>query len=246
MEREREGEEGTRSQCRGSFLSLAPALKGRWLMAHTPAPPAALHLVHQLGHETLYVGIDVGKLQHVAGFVSQSLLTRHQRFESCPALSFAQSREGFRTLAARIQTYVPLTQVYVLLEVTGHYHQALLQYLHELDIPVYLMHVQKRQAGLLKSDKRDALGLANHLYNALEKGVQTADPLLAVRRLAPPTEAAAQLQGLVQHRQELTAEQTQRKNKLTAICDELFPEFVQICKDPNLPWALALALALAL
>ncbi len=27
------------------------------------------------------------------------------------------------------------------------------------------MHVQKRQAGLLKSDKRDALGLANHLYD---------------------------------------------------------------------------------
>jgi transposase len=209
-------------------------------MPQTQSPPAALHVVPQLGHETLYVGIDVGKLQHVAGFVSQSLLTRHQRYESCPALSFANSREGFRTLADRIQTYVPLTQVYALLEVTGHYHKALVQYLHELDIPVYLMHVQKRQAGLLKSDKRDALGLANHLYNALEKGVQTADPLQAVRRLAPPTEAAAQLHGMVQHRQELIAECTQRKNKLTSICDELFPEFTQICKDPNSISALAL------
>jgi hypothetical protein len=109
-----------------------------------------------------------------------------------------------------------------------------------LDISVYLMHMQKRQAGLLKSDKRDALGLANHLYNALEKGVQTADPLQAVRRLAPPTEAAAQLHGMVHHREELIAEWTQRKNKLTSICDELFPEFTQICKDPNLPAALAL------
>lgn len=114
-----------------------------------------------LAHETLYVGIDVGKLQHVAGFVSQSLLARHQRFESCPALSFANSREGFRSLGDRLQTYVPLTQVDALLEVTGHYHKALVQYLHELDIPVYLMHVQKRQAGLLKSDKRDALGLVS-------------------------------------------------------------------------------------
>jgi transposase len=206
-------------------------------MAQAPAP---LHLVPQLGHETLYVGIDVGKAQHVAGFVSQSLLTRHQRFERCPALSFANGREGFRALADRIQTYVPLTQVYALLEVTGHYHKALVQYLHELDMPVYLMHVQKRQAGLLKSDKRDALGLANHLYNALEKGVQTADPLQAVRRLAPPTETAAQLHGMVRRREELIAECTQRKNKLTAICDELFPEFTQVCKDPNLPSALAL------
>jgi hypothetical protein len=85
-----------------------------------------------------------------------------------------------------------------------------------------------RQAGLLKTDKRDALGLANHLSNALETGVQTADPLQAVRRLAPPTEAAAHVLGMVHHRGELTAEQTRRKNKLTAICDEVFPELTQI------------------
>ena len=113
-----------------------------------------------LAHETLYVGIDIGKLEHVAGFVSRTLLSRYQRFESCPALTFEQSREGFRALLDRIEELVPLTQVYALLEVTGHYHKALLQYLHECEIPVYLMHVQKRQAGLLKSDKRDALGLA--------------------------------------------------------------------------------------
>jgi transposase len=201
---------------------------------------AALHVVPQLGHETLYLGIDVGKAQHVAGFVSRTLLARYQRFESCPALTFAQSREGLRALAERIREYVPLTQVYVLLEVTGHYHRGLVQYLHELDIPVYLMHVQKRQPGLLKSDKRDALGLANHLYNILEKGAQSGDPLQAVRRLVPPTAAAAQLAGMIHHREELVRERTQRKNQLTAICDELFPEFTQVCKDPNAASALAL------
>jgi transposase len=204
------------------------------------ATAAAFHAPPQLGYETLYVGIDVGKLQHVAGFVSQTLFARYQRFENCPALTFAQSREGFRALVDRIQAYVPLTQVYVLLEVTGHYHKALVQYLHEFDIPVYLMHVQKRRAGLLKSDKRDALGLANHLYNTLEKGVQSADPLQAVRRLAPPTAAAAQLYGMIHHREELVRERTQRKNQLTSICDELFPEFTQVCKNPNSSSALAL------
>jgi transposase len=59
------------------------------------------------------------------------------------------------------------------------------------------------------------------------------DPLQAVRRLAPPTEAAAQIRGMVHHRYELIAESTQRKNKLTAICDEVFPEFTVILKDPN-------------
>src|SRR5262249_7625171 len=33
---------------------------------------------------------------------------------------------------------------------------------------------------------------------------------------------------------------TQRKNKLTAICDELFPEFVTVFTDPNGPTVLAL------
>src|SRR5215472_7735564 len=116
-----------------------------------------------LASETLYVGVDIGKRAHVAGFLSSTLLTRHQRFGHCSALAFDNSREGFRSLIDRIQTSVPLTQVQALLEVTGHYHRARLQFLQELDIPVYLIHVQKRQEGLLKTDKRDALALANLL-----------------------------------------------------------------------------------
>jgi len=209
-------------------------------MPRKPSSRLDLVALPQLSHETLYVGVDVGKRAHVAGFLSSTLLTRHQRFEHCPALAFDNSREGFRALLDRIQTYVPLTQVQALLEVTGHYHRALLQYLQELDIPVYVIHVQKRQEGLLKTDKRDALGLANLLYNQLEKGIQVGDPLQAVRRLVSPTEAAAQLRGMVQHHYELVAESTQRKNKLTALCDELFPEFTRLLRDPNLPTALAL------
>ena len=92
-----------------------------------------------------------------------------------------------------------------MLEVTGHYHRALLQYLQELDIPVYVLHVQERPS-----------------------------------RLAPPTQAAAQIRGMVHHRSELIVESTRRKNKLTAICDEVFPEFTTILKDPNGLTALAM------
>jgi hypothetical protein len=38
-----------------------------------------------------------------------------------------------------------------------------------------MIHVEKQREGLLKTDKRDALGLANTLYNQLEKGVQVSD-----------------------------------------------------------------------
>src|SRR5262249_1157374 len=85
-----------------------------------------------LAHGTLYVGIDIGKKTNVAGFISTTLLQRHQRFESCPALSFSNTREGFRSLIDRISSYVPLTQVYVVMEVTGHYHLPMLHYLQEI------------------------------------------------------------------------------------------------------------------
>lgn len=100
--------------------------------------------------------------------------------------------------------------------------------------------------GLLKSDQRDALGLATHLYNTREQGVQSADPLQAVRRLAPPTAAAAQVDGLIPPREEWVRERTQRKNnknKLTSICAELFPELTQVWKDPNSPSGLARRIA---
>ena len=63
-----------------------------------------------------------------------TLLNRHRRFEHCPALSFENSREGLRTLIDRIKTSAPLIQVQIVLEVMGHYHQALLHYLQEQDI----------------------------------------------------------------------------------------------------------------
>jgi len=61
-----------------------------------------------------------------------------------------------------------------------------------------------------------------------------------VHRAVPPSEAAAQLKGFMRHRYELVNEATQRRNKLTAICDEVFPEFTRVFRDPNRPMALDL------
>lgn len=35
--------------------------------------------------ESVYIGVDIGKFKHVAGFISKTLLERHQHFEHCPA-----------------------------------------------------------------------------------------------------------------------------------------------------------------
>lgn len=74
-------------------------------MAHPELQP-----IPMWAHETLYIGVDIGKQTHVAGFISETLMLRHQRFESCPALSFSNTREGFRSLMDHIRSYVPLTR----------------------------------------------------------------------------------------------------------------------------------------
>lgn len=63
-------------------------------MKNTIQTRATLQTIPVLAQDTLYVGVDIGKATHLAGFISTTLLTRHQRFESCPALSFENSREG--------------------------------------------------------------------------------------------------------------------------------------------------------
>lgn len=209
-------------------------------MARRSSARPDLVTVPLLAHETLYVGVDVGKFRHVAGFLSRTLLTRHERFEGCPTLSFEQSREGFRAFVDRIRELVPIEQATVLLEHTGHYHRLLEQYLLELDITVYRIHVQERPKGMNKTDKRDALSLANRLYTQLELGAQVEDKMQLVRHALPPTKAASQLKGLIQRRYELSHQCTHHRNKLTAICDELFPEFTRVFADPNRPIALAI------
>jgi hypothetical protein len=43
-------------------------------MAHTKKACQDLVLQPMLPHETLYVGVDVGKFRHAAGFLSRTLL----------------------------------------------------------------------------------------------------------------------------------------------------------------------------
>jgi hypothetical protein len=146
------------------------------MASRTKAHPD-LTALPMLPHESFYIGVDIGKFKHVAGFISKTLLERHQHFENCPAFLFEQSREGFRAFVERVRAYCPLEQCFIVMEQTGHYHRPLLHYLLELDLSVYVIHVQSRQTGILKTDKRDALGLANHLYNQLALGAEAREQI---------------------------------------------------------------------
>ncbi len=183
--------------------------------------------------ENLYTGIDIGKSKCIAGFVSTSLLAKRKRFEACPTLPFEQSRTGFEKLLATMTAHVPLEHCIVLLERTGHYHRPLVEFLLEQGVAVYWMHVQKQLNKMLKSDRYDALLLANTLYSQLALGVQVADKREQVRRVYPPLPVAAELRGLVRRRYELVQSVVRELNRLTAIKDEIFPEFTEIFTDCN-------------
>lgn len=200
-----------------------------------PSSPLSPHLKVA---PTFFAGIDVGKEKHVAGFVSAALL-KERRFEECPTLDFEQSAAGLRKFLAFVQKHVPLAQCVVLVENTGHYHKALCEQLASHGLSIYIIAVYtKRTHGQSKTDRIDALKLANFLYAQLALGLQLPDKSQQIRALVPPTEVALQLRGLVQRREELTQSLTRTKNKLTAISDELFPEFASLFRDPNATIAL--------
>jgi hypothetical protein len=111
---------------------------------HAPLTPLPL-----FPQESLYVGVDIGKFRHVAGFLSRTLLARHERFEGCPTFAFAQSREGFRSFVDRLREYVPLEQATVLYVI---YNQGIKQGLLPLLDPL-----RERGRGLSFSLRRNAL-----------------------------------------------------------------------------------------
>jgi len=183
----------------------------------------------------LCIGIDIGKFRHLVGFVSADLLAQHCTFAQCPTVVLIPDRLHIDELLAKIALRLPLSECAVLLEHTGHYHRVLVEALHTAGLRVYVVAIKSRKASLDKTDKIDALRLANQIYNQLVLGSQVADPAQRIQDLHPPTPAAAQLDPLMRRRYELVQATTRTRNKLTAIADELFPELTQVpnFRDPN-------------
>lgn len=189
----------------------------------------------------LCVGIDIGKESHVAGFISPALLARYKRFTRCPVRIFKQSRSDIDAMLKAIREHVPLDRVAVLMEQTGHYHRALAETLMAEGLQVYVIAIhQKKTNGLNKTDKQDALRLANMLYGQLLLGQQVEDSSQRVERRLSPIPVAASLAPLIRMHYEQTQDLTRFKNKLTALADEIFPELTEIFQNVNLVAALDL------
>src|SRR5437879_4929933 len=103
--------------------------------------PTTLFGEISLNQPRLCVGIDIGKLSHVAGFVSATLLGKHGRFHFCPTLSFKNSRTGFDGLLTAMQQHAALSDCIVLIENTGHYGRALEYFLQSRGVALHKIHV---------------------------------------------------------------------------------------------------------
>lgn len=187
--------------------------------------------------ERLFVGVDVGKGNHVAAFYSRFLQRKHGHYSKSPTMPFANVRREFERLVTRIRAYAPLETATVILEKTGHYHLALLQYLQEQGVECYLVHVGKRPRRQ-KNDRKDAQGLANMGLTQLELGAMPDNPDQELHRVLPTSEIVQALRGLVQCHTDISKQIVRCKNQLTAIADLLFPELTQVFKNVNLPTAL--------
>lgn len=179
----------------------------------------------------LTVGIDIGKSRHHAALLSRQLLATYTRFDACPTLAIGNDRASFERLLTTLREHGSPEETHVLIERTGHYGHALEHFLQEAGCHLYRIQARARYANN-KTDRADARALATLLYNEVELHAPVVDEKLRIRPLVTPHPLARRMRGLVHHRDELARERTQRKNKLTAIGDELFPELPQIYKDP--------------
>lgn len=177
---------------------------------------------------SLYLGIDIGKQNHMVAWLSAESLKKHKAHTSLPTQSIPNSRAGFDSLLSLIPNP---SEARVLLEHTGHYGFSLEQFLQEHGIQVYRMAAQTKLKGTNKSDKHDAQALAMTLYNQIALHAALLDESERVRPLTPPAPEAYMLRSMVHHRSEMIQERTRRENKLISIADEIFPELSSFFSD---------------
>jgi transposase len=188
----------------------------------------------------VYIGFDISKDGHYVAILCPPIFKEHRRYTAIPAHRIGNNRTEFEKLYQDLEKLTSPDRCFACLERTGHYGFALEQFLLERGIQVYRVQASKTIGD--KTDKRDAQRLALAAYNQLELHARVSEPSQEVRRLVPPQPIFAFLRPLVHHRAELVREQVRRKNQLTALVDEAFPEFVQIYKNPNTRSALQMRL----
>ena len=177
----------------------------------------------QLSSETLIVGVDVSKLEHVAKAID------YRGIELTKAIKFESNIKGFRAFLSWIYTLQEAhnkSSVIVGLEPTGPYGHTLAQFLGNCDIhTVLILGKQVNTAKELddntpsKNDYKDALIIAKLVKDG------------RYRKLRKFTEEVASLKEAMAHDRQLTKDLTRIKCRIDNWLCQYFPEFKKAFKS---------------
>ena len=174
---------------------------------------------------TLVVGIDIAKERQWARFVDC------RGIECGKALFFNNDRDGFIAILSKLREIIKeksFVDAIVGMEPTGHYWKALANFLMKQEnIRVVLVnpyHTKKAKElddnSQTKSDKKDALTIAKLVKDGRYSEVYLPHDIYADLRVLSTTRDSV-------NRQKISLE-----NRILAVMDEYFPEFMKVFKHP--------------
>lgn len=170
----------------------------------------------------IIVGVDIAKKTNWAVMISpfNRLLQK--------AFSFNNTKEGFKNLVENVEKIKKIQKaenVIVGMEPTGHYWKPLANYLFNKNIKVVMVnsfHVKKAKElddnSPTKNDKKDALTIARLIKDGRYNEVYI------------PEGVYADLRNISNTRFELIRKRNAVKNRIVAIMDEYFPEYIYVFK----------------
>ena len=166
------------------------------------------------------LGIDVAKRRHVATLLDEAGKRVFKNF------SFAQSREGFKSLQHRIEVVdISTNNILIGMEATGHYWMIIYHCLADAGYQVRvinpMMTAARRNVGIRgsKSDSADSELIARILREA------------DLKFSAVPDDKTRQLRDLMRLRFECAQTLVAEKQRLTALLDLVFPEYATNFSD---------------
>ncbi len=165
----------------------------------------------------LYLGIDIGKRNHVASLMSQEGKVVFKAF------SFANSTDGGESLLAKLGKHVAVSDVEIGMEATGHYWLSLYSFLVEHGYVIHVVNpiqtdgwrkgveIRKR-----KTDTIDSVLIADLIRygDFLETSLSDEDTM--------------SLRNLARFRHSLVSSIGDLKRKTIAVLDQVFPEYASV------------------
>lgn len=168
----------------------------------------------------LYLGIDIGKRNHVASLIDEKAKILFKAF------SFSNTTDGANSLIEKLSAHTDKSNVEIGMEATGHYWLSIYSFLIEKGFTVYVVNpiqtdgwrkgteIRKR-----KTDIIDSVLIADLIrYGDFEETSLSDEEMLSLRNLS-------------RFRNYLVSSIGDLKRKVICVLDQVFPEYQSVFSD---------------